>query len=102
MHKFLATLLLVAVVANTGSAFTAPSAPSVARRQEARRAPLGPSFDVPAAAASSTALNLKVDPNSIKGNKNESGNAKMAAYGGSVAFAVALPVLFLIWSAVNN
>ncbi|KAL3915495.1 MAG: hypothetical protein SGILL_005626 [Bacillariaceae sp.] len=50
-----------------------------------------------------TALSLKVDPNSIKkNNSNLSGKAKGAAYGGSIAIAVLLPVAFLVWSAVSH
>lgn len=44
---------------------------------------------------------MKVDPNA-KGNDNAAGNAKMAAYGGSVLIALALPFVFLIWSAVGH
>ena len=101
MNKFIAALLLVAAFANTSTAFTSQGVPSLTRRQNAT--PLGPAFEIPiVSTTSSTALNLKVDPNSIKGNKNESGNAKMAAYGGSVAIAVLLPIAFLIWSAVSK
>jgi hypothetical protein len=44
---------------------------------------------------------VKVDPDA-KGNNNAAGNAKMAAYGGSILIAIALPFVFLIWSAVKN
>mmetsp|Transcript_38904 Transcript_38904/g.66401 ORF Transcript_38904/g.66401 Transcript_38904/m.66401 type:complete len:102 (-) Transcript_38904:293-598(-) len=101
MNKFIAALLLVAVIsANTASAFTTSSVQSVSRRQTI--APLGPEYEVPTH-ASSTALNLKVkvDPNA-KGNKNVAGNAKMAAYGGSIVFAALLPIAFLVWSAVSK
>ena len=102
MNKFLAALLLVATIAvSTTSAFTSQGAPSLTRRQNA--APLGPAFEVPTP-TSSTALNLKVkiDPNAKKETKNVKGNQKMAAYGGSVAIAVLLPVAFLVWSAVSK
>ncbi|KAL3815999.1 hypothetical protein ACHAXA_010659 [Cyclostephanos tholiformis] len=53
-----------------------------------------------------TALNLKVkiDPEAAKTkvNKNVAGNAKMAAYGGSVVIALMLPIAFLVWSAVSK
>ena len=103
MSKFLVTILLLAVAVNT-EAFTAHRSQSLATRTHRSSTPTiitGPSFEIPST-VTSTALNLKVDPNSIKGNKNEKGNAKMAAYGGSVAIAVLLPVAFLIWSAVSK
>ena len=101
MNKFLASLLLVAIAAQGASAFTSKS--SLSRRQMRTSQPLdGPSFEVPSSAASSTALNLKVKVDPNKKTSNTTGNAKMAAYGGSVVIAVALPVLFLIWSAVSN
>jgi hypothetical protein len=60
-------------------------------------------FDVkPSFATTSTQLHLKVDPNSIKNkNKNSMGVAKGAAYGGSIAVAVLLPVVFLAWAAFH-
>ncbi|KAL7538994.1 hypothetical protein ACHAXR_008937 [Thalassiosira sp. AJA248-18] len=99
MNKLIATLLVIAVVVNTATAFTSQSPPSLTRRQNA--SPLGPAFEVPSA-TSSTALNLKVkiDPN--KKTDNSKGNAKMAAYGGSVIFAALLPIAFLVWSAVSK
>ena len=102
MNKFLGAILLLAVAVNT-EAFTAHRSQSLATRTHRSSTPIitGPSFEIPST-VTSTALNLKVDPNSIKGNKNEKGNAKMAAYGGSVAIAVLLPVAFLIWSAVSK
>ena len=103
MNKFLGAILLLAVAVNT-EAFTAHRSQPLAARTHRSSTPIitGPSFEIPSTVTSSTALNLKVDPNSIKGNKNEKGNAKMAAYGGSVAIAVLLPVAFLIWSAVSK
>jgi hypothetical protein len=60
----------------------------------------------PPSSSSITALNLKVkiDPEASKkkGNKNVAGNAKMAAYGGSVVIALMLPIAFLVWSAVSK
>ncbi|EJK46676.1 hypothetical protein THAOC_34643 [Thalassiosira oceanica] len=101
MNKFLASLLLVAIATQGASAFTSKN--SLSRRQIRTSQPLdGPSFEVPSSAASSTALNLKVKVDPNKKTANTAGNAKMAAYGGSVVVAVALPVLFLIWSAVSK
>ena len=102
MNKFLGAILLLAVAVNT-EAFTAHRSQPLTTRTHSSSTPIitGPSFEIPST-VTSTALNLKVDPNSIKGNKNEKGNAKMAAYGGSVAIAVLLPVAFLIWSAVSK
>eukprot|EP00584_Thalassiosira_punctigera_P002996 CAMPEP_0172535314 /NCGR_PEP_ID=MMETSP1067-20121228/7384_1 /TAXON_ID=265564 ORGANISM="Thalassiosira punctigera, Strain Tpunct2005C2" /NCGR_SAMPLE_ID=MMETSP1067 /ASSEMBLY_ACC=CAM_ASM_000444 /LENGTH=101 /DNA_ID=CAMNT_0013320243 /DNA_START=214 /DNA_END=519 /DNA_ORIENTATION=+ len=101
MNKFLAAILIVAAISsNTVTAFTAKSPASLTQRQGA--APLGPAFEI-RTADSSTALNLKVkvDPDA-KGNKNVKGNAKMAAYGGSIVFAALLPIAFLVWSAVSK
>lgn len=96
-------LLLVAVIlTNTASAFTSTSASYVARRT--KYVPLGPAYDIPTrTSVSRTALNLKVkvDPDA-KGGDNVKGKAKMAAYGGSVVFALLLPVAFLVWSAVSK
>ena len=102
MNKFLASLLLVAIATQGASAFTSKT--SLSTRQITRTSkPLnGPSFEVPSSAASSTALNLKVKVDPNKKTDNSKGNAKMAAYGGSVAIAVALPIAFLIWSAVSK
>eukprot|EP00578_Thalassiosira_sp_NH16_P028480 CAMPEP_0181105398 /NCGR_PEP_ID=MMETSP1071-20121207/15969_1 /TAXON_ID=35127 /ORGANISM="Thalassiosira sp., Strain NH16" /LENGTH=101 /DNA_ID=CAMNT_0023188719 /DNA_START=173 /DNA_END=478 /DNA_ORIENTATION=+ len=101
MNKFIATLVIVAAVAvNTASAFTAQPAPLATRSQQ-KAATIGPSFDI-MTPSSSTALNLKVkvDPNAK--TKNDKGNAKMAAYGGSIVFAALLPIAFLVWSAVSK
>jgi hypothetical protein len=103
MNKLIAILLLIATIsANTANAFTSHGTSSITRRTNA--APLGSAFEVPTLGSpSSTALNLKVkvDPEA-KGGKNVKGNAKMAAYGGSVVFALLLPVAFLVWSAVGK
>ena len=52
--------------------------------------------------SSSTSLNLKVkvDPNAK--TDNSKGNAKAAAYGGSIAIAALLPIAFLVWSALSK
>ena len=100
MNKFISALLFVAVVASSTSAFTTQSSSLTTSRAQTSPIITGPSFDI--TSSSSTALNLKVDPNSIKGNKNNSGNSKMAAYGGSIVFAALLPIAFLIWSAIGK
>lgn len=95
MNKFFA-LLLVAMVASS-TAFTTgtntrakiPSTTNVA--------------DMPSyTAQTSTSLNLKVkvDPNAK--TNNAAGNAKAAAYGGSIAIAALLPIAFLVWSAFSK
>ena len=125
MNKLIASILLVVVVVvvavtTPASAFTAIQPPSSARSSLASpptrlRAPLGPhSFGAPPAASSSSSssaaagttatalyLKVKIDPNA-KGNKNVAGNARMAAYGGSVVIALMLPIAFLVWSAVSK
>ena len=100
MNKFISALLIVAVVVSSTSAFTTQSSSLTTSRTQTSPIITRPSFDI--TSSSSTALNLKVDPNSIKGNKNNSGNSKMAAYGGSIVFAALLPIAFLIWSAVGK
>lgn len=94
MYKLIAALLLLTSV----NAFTAPST-----RSALSRSVQVPSQSFESYTSSSTALGLKVkvDPNA-KGNDNAAGNAKMAAYGGSVLVALALPFVFLIWSAVGH
>ena len=55
-----------------------------------------------ASTTTTTQLQLKIDPNEIKGNSNNAkGMAKGAAYGGSIAVAVLLPVAFLAWAALH-
>ncbi|KAL7460969.1 hypothetical protein ACHAXS_001402 [Conticribra weissflogii] len=102
MNKFIVSILFVAIIARSTSAFTTHgSSRTIARKQVASS--FGPSFEIPSSPHSTTALNLKVkvDPNA-KGNKNVTGNAKMAAYGGSIVFAALLPIAFLVWSAVSK
>ncbi|KAL7432475.1 hypothetical protein ACHAXM_004187 [Skeletonema potamos] len=99
MNKFIAAVLVVAAIMESATAFSTGTSSLASRR--ASSAPLGPSLEFKP--TSSTALNLKVkvDPNA-KGNKNVAGNAKMAAYGGSIVFAALLPIAFLVWSAVSK
>ena len=100
MNKFIASLLLIIIAANHAAAFTTTSKASV-RKQHAFKTT--PPLSSAEGLTSTTALQLKVkiDPEA-KGNKNVAGNAKMAAYGGSVVVAVLLPVVFLIWAAVSH
>mmetsp|Transcript_7257 Transcript_7257/g.11038 ORF Transcript_7257/g.11038 Transcript_7257/m.11038 type:complete len:107 (-) Transcript_7257:242-562(-) len=106
MTKSIASLLLLVVVAvvntNGVSAFTSIQTPQGIMASSRTSTTNGrTAFEMPTA-TSTTALNLKVkvDPEAVK-KANNKGNAKMAAYGGSVAIAVALPFLFLIWSALK-
>ena len=94
MYKLIATILLVASV----HAFTTPTQSALIH------APRTATFSTDSIIGTSTtalSLKVKVDPDA-KGNDNAAGNAKMAAYGGSVLVALALPFLFLIWSAVGK
>jgi hypothetical protein len=100
MNKFLSLLLfVVALSAGTTSAFTSP-ANKVAAAAKPSVADM-PSY-ASSSSSSSTALNLKVkvDPNAK--TKNVSGQTKAAAYGGSIVIAVALPVVFLVWSTLSK
>merc|ERR1712151_828741 len=49
----------------------------------------------------STSLNLKIKVDGTPKVENAAGNAKMLAYGGSIAIGALFPVIFLIWSAVS-
>jgi hypothetical protein len=94
MNKLIATLLLLTSV----NAFTVPSSRSSLNRVQIPNTNADNSFP---ATSTSLQLKIKVDPDA-KGNKNVDGNVRMAAYGGSVLVALALPFVFLIWSAVNK
>ena len=97
MNKFLSAILLVALLAVQGTtAFTTSSRSAITTRR------VLPVTDMPSYTASSTSLNLKikVDPNAK--TNNDKGNAKGAAYVGSIAIAAALPIIFLIWSATGK
>ena len=95
MNKFIATLLLVAVTFHSATAFTTTRGTRTLSTRGQKTASIVPAFEVPTTTApiiSTTALQalkIKVDPKA-KGNTNDKGNAKMVAYGGSVAFAVLL------------
>lgn len=93
MNKFLSSLLLLAVVViGTSSAFVVAPASTMARPQQ--------KTSMPSSSTTQLHLKVKVDPNKVA-TGNAKGQAKMAAYGGSVLIALALPFVFLIWSAVN-
>jgi hypothetical protein len=110
MNKSIASILLVVVVVvSSASAFTAiqPSAARSSPLAAPRRASLGPPFGPSSGTGTGTGtalhLKVKIDPEAAKkGNKNVAGNAKMAAYGGSVVIALMLPIAFLVWSAVSK
>ena len=76
MNKLIAAVVLIAAIMEGATAFSTGASSLTTRA--ASSAPLGPSLEFQT--TSSTALNLKVkvDPNA-KGNKNVTGNAKMAA-----------------------
>lgn len=119
MLNKITTFLLVLVaaatnLATTSTAFTTTQSLAVLRQGDAASrhsnpAAIGPStFQViPSPSSSSTnshsalQLKVKVDPDAKK-TKNTAGNAKMAAYGGSVVIALLLPIAFLVWSAVSK
>ena len=101
MPRFLAVIALAAVMATMTDAFVVGG-----RRSAAGAVKTFSPFDneTPfSTTTTSTQLQLKIDPNTIKkgNNKNASGMAKGAAYGGSVAVAVLLPVAFLAWAALH-
>jgi len=101
MNKFLYFFVL-AVIATSATAFT--TGPVNGNRAKLSK-PISPA-DMPsydgASSTTSTSLNLKVkvDPNAK--TKNAAGNAKAAAYGGSIAIAALLPIAFLVWSAISK
>mmetsp|Transcript_2760 Transcript_2760/g.5773 ORF Transcript_2760/g.5773 Transcript_2760/m.5773 type:complete len:98 (+) Transcript_2760:428-721(+) len=95
MNKFVASLLFAIVALHSSaSAFTTQSRAKIATHKVVA--------DMPSYQQTSTSLNLKVkvDPNAK--TKNASGNAKAAAYGGSIAIAALLPIGFLIWSTLSK
>ena len=100
MNRFFSAILLVALLAVQGTtAFTTSSRSSAITTRRV----LPVVTDMPSYTAStSTSLNLKikVDPNAK--TDNSKGNAKGAAYVGSIAIAAALPIIFLIWSATSK
>ena len=99
MNKFLSAILLVALLAVQGTTAFTTSSRSAATITTRRVVPV---IDMPSYTSTSTSLNLKikVDPNAK--TDNSKGNAKGAAYVGSIAIAAALPIIFLIWSATSK
>ena len=94
MNKFLAFLAAALFTLNGVAAFTNVKAPVGFSQQVSTPTS-------PFTAETSTSLNLKVkvDPEAKK--RVNAGAAKGAAYGGSIAIAVLLPVVFLVWAAAN-
>jgi hypothetical protein len=108
MSRLLLTFLVSAFLAANVAAFTSPSGRTSSSLNRltttTTTAPTAP-FTTSAfesTTTTTTALNLKVkiDPEKAK-NKNVAGNAKMAAYSGSIVIAILLPVIFLVWSALK-
>lgn len=101
MNKFLSFLLLALVAIQGSTAFTTGSNTN---NRAKIATPNQPVADMPSYTQqqSSTSLNLKVkvDPNAK--TDNSKGNAKAAAYGGSIAIAALLPIAFLVWSTFNK
>jgi hypothetical protein len=119
MNNIAIFLVLVLTAANlvasstafaTTSSFATLRKCDVSFRSSCDPAVLVPTFrGIPSPSSSSSSsfsnsalhLKVKVDPDAKK-TKNTAGNAKMAAYGGSVIIAVLLPIAFLVWSAVSK
>jgi hypothetical protein len=117
MNNIAIFLVLVLTAANlvasstafaTTSSFATLRKCDVSFRSSCDPAVLVPTFrGIPSPSSSSSfsnsalQLKVKVDPDAKK-TKNTAGNAKMAAYGGSVIIAVLLPIAFLVWSAVSK
>mmetsp|Transcript_1549 Transcript_1549/g.2284 ORF Transcript_1549/g.2284 Transcript_1549/m.2284 type:complete len:96 (+) Transcript_1549:33-320(+) len=93
INKVLSFLFLV-LLASTDAFTVGPNVRIVSQQQRVS--------DMPSYAQSSSSLNLKVKVDPDAKNNNAKGNAKAAAYGGSIAIAALLPIAFLIWSAVSH
>lgn len=98
MNKFISLFLLVVVALEGANAFTTNS------NSRAHMLTQQPNVaDMPShQPSSSTMLNLKVKVDPDAKTKNSAGNAKAAAYGGSIAVAALLPIAFLVWSALSK
>ena len=95
MNRLFAIVVAAFFAVSSVNAFTTKPAISVQR---------GPVPTSPFSAETSTTLNLKVKVDTVKvekSNKINPGAFKGAAYGGSIAIAVLLPVAFLIWAATK-
>lgn len=103
---FAAILLVVLAVVHGSSAFTTgPNTHTLTTIAQTKRTTTDmPSYTAATSTttSTSTSLNLKVKIDPDAKTKNASGNAKAAAYGGSIAVAALLPILFLVWSAVSK
>ena len=99
MNRFFSAILLVALAVQGTTAFTTSTGSRSSAITTRRVLPV---TDMPSYTSTSTSLNLKikVDPNAK--TDNSKGNAKGAAYVGSIAIAAALPIIFLIWSATSK
>ena len=107
MYKFLSFLLVALVAVQGATAFTTgPNTSSRAATTTQRTTPVVemPSYNSASTQTSSTStslnLKVKIDPNAK--TDNSKGNAKAAAYGGSIAIAALLPIAFLVWSFVTK
>lgn len=111
---FLVLIMTATNLASRSTAFTTTQSLVTVRKSDVSYRPsnnpavLVPTFrGIPSSSSSSSfsnsalQLKVKVDPDAKK-TKNTAGNAKMAAYGGSVIIAVLLPIAFLVWSAVSK
>ena len=83
--------LLLAVVISCATSFVTKPAVAITK---------APAF-VATESKPLTSLQLRIDPKELEKNNsnNAAANMKGAAYGGSIAIAVLLPVVFLVWAA---
>mmetsp|Transcript_17289 Transcript_17289/g.35819 ORF Transcript_17289/g.35819 Transcript_17289/m.35819 type:complete len:99 (+) Transcript_17289:203-499(+) len=93
-RSFLTCLVVLALASNHVTAFQVTSSNVVA----GARPTMTQQASVPLFEKSSTALNLKVkiDPEAAKSDRTNPAVFKNALYLGSVAFAVLLPLIFLL------
>mmetsp|Transcript_18304 Transcript_18304/g.51007 ORF Transcript_18304/g.51007 Transcript_18304/m.51007 type:complete len:108 (-) Transcript_18304:184-507(-) len=105
MNKFVAFLFIALAVVQGTVAFTTTSGPNTKATTLSQQLST-PVAEMPsyyhAQPSSTTALNLKVKVDPDAKTNNAAGNAKAAAYGGSIAVAALLPIIFLVWSALNK
>ncbi|KAL7555866.1 hypothetical protein ACA910_009945 [Epithemia clementina (nom. ined.)] len=102
MNRFLTMLLVLAAVYGSNGFTVVPAVTSTAKITHGRTTSTAEA-NIPFA-TSSTALEMvkvKIDPNK-KQDKINKGDLKMAAYGGSIAIGVLLPLIFVIWAAVSK
>jgi hypothetical protein len=96
MFRFFMLLVALFLVSSV-TAFTSKPAVSAIARGSVPSSPF-------AAGTSSTTLHLKVKVDTVKVEKSKKinpGAFKGAAYGGSIAIAVLLPIAFLVWAATK-